>query len=255
MAKPELFSVKMDETELFINACWMFVCSHPNDFPSERTAIMWAISYMNQGSAHEWHNNYLEDAKEGNYCFDSLQAFFDAVQEEFGDPDRQSTKIYKLHTIVQGDKTADEHVQSLKKAAHRLGYSSYALVEEFKHLLNTWLRERVRNLDRIPETINGWYQQSMRLDRQWRWAKKEAEYYSKMTQSMKAQPCDKQGCYNPKLLALSETTAAPAKAPNAMDVDKNRRHGLPGDKRLPLICFKCRKPGHMARDCCQKLDV
>ena len=47
MAKPELFSGKMDETESFINACWMFICRHPNDFPLERMAIMWAISYMN----------------------------------------------------------------------------------------------------------------------------------------------------------------------------------------------------------------
>ena len=197
----------------------------------------------------------MEDAKEGNYRFDMLQAFFDAVQEEFGDPDRQSTKIYKLHTIVQGDKTVDKHVQSFKKAACGLGYSSYALVEEFKCSLYAWLREQVSNLDRIPETIDGWYQQSMHLDRQWRRAKKEAEYYSKMTQSAKAQPCDDQGCYNPKPSTLNETTVAPAKAPDAMDVDKNRRCGLPGDKRLPLICFKCRKPGHMARDCCQKLDV
>ena len=96
MAKPEPFSGQMDETESFINACWMFICGHPNNFPLERTAIMWAISYMNQKSACEWHDDYLEDAKEGNYHFDILQAFFEAVQEEFGDPDRWSTKIYKL---------------------------------------------------------------------------------------------------------------------------------------------------------------
>ena len=112
---------------------------------------------MNQGSACEWHDDYLEDAKEGNYCFDTLQAFFEAVQKEFGDPDRWSTKIYKLCTIMQGDKMVDERVQSFKKAACGLGYSGYALVEEFKCSLNMWLREQVSNLNRIPETIDRWY--------------------------------------------------------------------------------------------------
>ena len=82
-----------------------------------------------------------------------------------------------------------------------------------------------------------------------------AKYYLKMMQSVKVQPWDEQGCYNPKLSVLNKTAAAPTKAPNAMDVNKSKRCGPPGDRRLPLICFKCRKPRHMARNCHQKLDV
>ena len=67
MAKPKPFSGKIDETELFINTCWMFICRHLKNFPSERMAIRWAVLYMNQGLACEWHDDYLEDAKEGNY--------------------------------------------------------------------------------------------------------------------------------------------------------------------------------------------
>ena len=94
-------------------------------------------------------------------------------------------KIYKLRTIAQGTKTVDEHVQSFKKVARGSGYSSYALIEEFKRSLDARLRERVSNLDNPPSSIEGWYHQAMRLDRQWRRAKKEAEYYSKMTNMAK----------------------------------------------------------------------
>ena len=62
----------------------------------------------------------MEDTKEGNYHFDTLQAFFEAVQEEFSDPDKWSTKIYKMCMIVQGDRMADKHVQIFKKAVHGL---------------------------------------------------------------------------------------------------------------------------------------
>jgi hypothetical protein len=55
------------------------------------------------------------------------------------------------------------------------------LIEEFKHSLHPRLREHISNLDNVPETIEGWYHQAMHLDRQWRQAKKESEYYAKMT--------------------------------------------------------------------------
>jgi hypothetical protein len=47
----------------------------------------------------------------------TLDAFLETLKEEFGDPDKQLMKIYKLCTLVQGDHTTDEHVQTFKKAA------------------------------------------------------------------------------------------------------------------------------------------
>ena len=83
--------------------------------------------------------------------------------------------------ITQGDHTADEHVYTFREAAQGSGYAGEALIKEFKHSLNGRLHERVSNLDNMPDTINGWYKQAMRLDHQWRQARHEAEYYSKMT--------------------------------------------------------------------------
>ena len=38
------------------------------------------------------------------------------IKEEYGDPDKLVTKIYKLRTITQGDHTADKHMHTLRKA-------------------------------------------------------------------------------------------------------------------------------------------
>jgi hypothetical protein len=251
MAKPAYFSGKMDEMEAFINSCTMYIVGQVNDFPIDRAAIMWVLSYMQTGSALEWRDDYLKDVEKGVPKHAMLEAFFEMLKEEFGDPDKWATKIYKLQTLVQGEHTADEHVQTFKKAAQGAGYYGNALIEEFKCLLHSRLRECISNLDNIPETIEGWYHQAMCLDRQWRQAKKESEYYVKMTSAAWHQLRTIEGHFDSK-------PPTPAKDPNAMDVDHRWRRGPPGQSQqqwLPLICFKCCKPGYLVRNCCAKMAV
>ena len=139
MAKPDPFTGKMDATESFINGCTMYVVGQANDFPDDTAAIMWVLSYMKEGSAREWHNEYLETMNRAKPRHTMLEEFFDTLKEEFGDPDWKATKIYRLRTIQQGDQTADEHVLAFKKIARSSGYSRDALTEEFKRSLNGWL--------------------------------------------------------------------------------------------------------------------
>jgi hypothetical protein len=251
MVKPAFFTGKMDEMEAFINSCTMYIVGQANDFLTDRAAIMWVLSYMQAGLALEWRDDYLEDMEKGVLKHTTLEAFFEMLKEEFGDPDKQATKIYKLRTLVQGNHTTDEHVQTFKKAVWGAGYYGNALIEEFKCSLHSRLRERISNLDNVPETIEGWYHQAMRLDRQWRQAKKESEYYVKMTGLARTQPRTNEGHFDNK-------PPMPAKDPNTMDVDRGWRRGPSGQSQqqwLPLICFKCRKPRHLARNCHVKMDV
>ena len=117
MAKPDAFSGKMDEMESFVNACTMYILGQANDFPDETAAIMWVLSYMKEGLAREWRDEYLETVEHGKPRHKMLEDFFETIKEEFGDPDKRATKIYKLRTITQGDHTADEHVLAFRKAA------------------------------------------------------------------------------------------------------------------------------------------
>jgi hypothetical protein len=215
MPKPAFFTGKMDETEAFINSCTMYIVGQVNNFLTDRATIMWVLSYMQSRSALEWRDDYLEDMEKGMPKHTMLEAFFEMLKEEFSDPNKRATKIYKLHTLVQGDHTTDEHVQRFKKATWGAGYYGNVLIEEFKRSLHPRLRECISNLDNVPETIEGWYHQAMRLDRQWRQAKKESEYYAKMTGSARTQPRTNEGHFDNKPLM-------PAKDPNAMDVNHGR---------------------------------
>ena len=137
MAKPDAFSGKMDEAESFVNTCTMYILGQANDFPDETAAIMWVLSYMKEGSAREWRDEYLETVENGKPQHKTLEDFFDTIKEEFGDLDKRATKIYKLRTITQGERTADEHVLAFRKAARSSGYGGEALIEEFERSLNS----------------------------------------------------------------------------------------------------------------------
>ena len=80
MAKPDAFSGKIDETESFVNACTMNILGQMNDFLDETTAIMWVLSYMKEGSTHEWHNKYLETVKKGKPQHSTLEEFFMTIR-------------------------------------------------------------------------------------------------------------------------------------------------------------------------------
>ena len=56
----------------------------------------WVLSYMKEGFTHEWHNEYLETVEKGKPWHSMLEDFFTTIKEEFGDPDKWATKIYKL---------------------------------------------------------------------------------------------------------------------------------------------------------------
>ena len=157
MAKPDTFSGKMDEMESSVNACTMYILGQVNDFPDETVAIMWVLSFMKEGLAREWRDKYLETMENGKPQHKMLEDFFTTIKKEFGDPDKRAIKIYKLHTITQGERTVDEHMLMFRKVARSSGYGGEALMEEFKRSLNSWLHKCVSNLDNVPETINGWY--------------------------------------------------------------------------------------------------
>ena len=75
-------------------------------------------------------------------------------------------------------------------------------------------------MDNVPDTIDRWYKKAMCLDRQWRQARCKVEYYSKMMSTAHTtQPRNNAGQYDNK----SAAPAAPAKDPNAMDIDRQHQ--------------------------------
>ena len=75
--------------------------------------------------------------------------------------------LLKVQTMMQGDKTVEEHVQDFEKAALEAGYEGFPLIVEFKRSIHPVLRKRLSEIRPQPVTIEEWYNEAITIDRQW----------------------------------------------------------------------------------------
>jgi Zinc knuckle len=123
-------------------------------------------------------------------------------------------------------KTPSDHL-------HLIGY--------YRKMLEPRLSRRIFFSDDIPKTINGWMEKAIQFDMNWRMGNLFFNQDTKASPSKQRVDTNKSNG-NARLWRMNER-----KDPNAMDVDT-----LTMEERGMLRqgkCFRCKKTGHMAKDC------
>ena len=126
------------------------------------------------------------------YCnqhsFSSDDELLQEINWKFGDMDKRTMQSFKIHTMQQGNKPVDEHIQDFEKVALEASYDGYPLVIEFKQSLNQELHRCLTELWPGPITIEQWYDEVIRMDCQWRVARAKEAFYGKVNQSAQRKP-------------------------------------------------------------------
>ncbi|PFH46466.1 hypothetical protein AMATHDRAFT_154865, partial [Amanita thiersii Skay4041] len=207
--------------------------------------ITWVLGFMQTGMAQlfrdhfmvymnspDFRTQYLESTEP-----DPIELLYQDIYKAFGDPNKQATAIQEVTTIKQGSKSAEEHVQMFKQSFMRSGYGETAGIHEFKRSLNTPLLDKLMVVPNLPTSLEGWYELTIRLDRQWRQAMAERKMFAtRGSGSTGAQSSATQRTGQPGNMQWQNSNPQ-TQHPNAMQVDRN--HG-------PLHCYNCGQTGHMA---------
>lgn len=251
VAPPNDFDGTMSQTEAFLSQLHLFF--HGKRIQDDQDRIVLALSYMKGGVAGPWAKMKVKSLE------NTQQTWVDFVAEVrmmFGDPDPASTARHKLSTLKQGSHTADEYVASFKEHQELTGYNDPALVEQFKKGLKAELFDQIFKLPQMPTNLKGWMDWATKLDRQWRKAEHERKLLGLTPiapKSVKPPPF----VPNPKpfIPAAAALKPPPAALPNSqssvvpMEIDSGRRNAG------HIICRKCRKPGHIERNCRSTYDI
>ena len=131
VARPQVFSGKMEEISVFVNAARLYIRMKMME---EVAAIQvaWVLLYVQEGIAEAWKDNLLDELAKGESEVESAEQLFAKIRNDFGETSEKERKIEQLRTIKQGGRTCDEYVQEFKKVARVSGYEGRPLIEEFK---------------------------------------------------------------------------------------------------------------------------
>ena len=152
VARPQVFSGKMEEVSIFINAAHLYIRMKMMEEVAA-TQVAWVLLYIQGEIAEVWKDNLLDKLAKGESEVESVEQLFTEIRNSFEETSKEERKIEQLRTIEQGKRIYNEYVQEFEKVARGSSYERRPFIEEFKRGLNRSIRRKLAEAEEPPTTI------------------------------------------------------------------------------------------------------
>lgn len=167
-------------TDTFINSCVNIFMAQPLLYSSVESRVRFALSFM-KGDALRWRDAFFKDIGTGVYVFTTWEDFTDRLQASFGNPFRVDEAQRKLHTIEQGQRSAEVFFIEFEDLKAESGFCDASIIFELKRALRKDVREEANR--RVPKsdsttTYQYWKNVIIKVDQDLRGSAADQSFFS-----------------------------------------------------------------------------
>ncbi|GLB43848.1 hypothetical protein LshimejAT787_1500320 [Lyophyllum shimeji] len=260
-APPDSFDREREKGHAFINSCDLYMSLTPNAFPDEQTHINWALSYLKSSCAARFATRTVHAPSSQRSRWGP----------PFPDEKRKAATTFETSAYHQGSCSVDKYIDEFLDLVEESQFPDGAqLVSRFHHGLDSRVEAKWMDALQTSTFTSGSRQRSWSIE-----AARLVNYNNHANQDFRSAvtkarmtPAPPPVAQNsgvsafcalpaPPLCPAAAVPAAPA-APVArplppgipMDIDLSHQNS-----GTPIICCRCKKPGHSAHNCPDQFDI
>ena len=234
------FSGKREDLKKFLQQVNLYMDVNAKTYHNDMTKIAFVLSFMDEGDASSWKEQFLEEATATfPHNYGTWADFERDLREAFQPFDAPGDALEEIKNLWMGSNSIEDHNTKFQMllTKSKLDKTSLAVIDYYRETLNLPLQKRLLGLEVPLVTLQEWYDKATKYN----------NLFRKIQRIMGRGRTNNDKKEEPKKKAWTFTK----KDPNAMDVDllstKKRDEAMKKG-----LCFGCGKHGHLNWDCPEK---
>lgn len=255
--KPQDYDGDFKRWAAFEQDVVVYLTAAREDFDDDMSKILFVLSYMKQGTAATWAQNWrTEHTLNGRLILfqgDTFDTFFTSLVDSFKNPNVKRDAQHELARMRQGSNTAEEFFQKfeIKRREAELNNDRHddIMVNYLEHALNMSLVDAVMRVYPPIEGYDEWKSTAIAIDAVER-RRKEVRQQRGFVPAVRPQmpgrrapppvPAPRQAAASTTKRDGTGVTYGGMGLPMDISLDEARKRGA---------CFLCGETGHISRNC------